>query len=775
LRALALRPEHALIMALTDLHFWHCVATGFTRIAALMSPDESMHLLDRLFQRFDSLATLHSAYKVETIGDSYFAVVGMLPPRPDHARVALRFAMDLHAAAAATLLPASALVAGGGSLLPHVQIRVGVNSGPVTSGVIGTLRARFCVFGDAVNTASRMESTGRADCVQLSSAAFCAAGLPPSALRLMRLDVKGKGIMETHLVNAFGAEAAGLRALLAAPMQPPTPHAGNAMPVAAAATPVAAAATSAAAFSFAPQPGDGVTTPCTPSHEHPTALSRCTSTAGGSSCGSLDLMWARERMSDVALLSGSQPSSSFADGLELGVSTRSSRTGPRALVATALPRAQSALAAALFTLLLAATTPRAALLPLLLKLAAIAALSAVAAARIAPFAPRSDAQAAASSTVATQVMSRLHVALALAHSEADILRSGADATMALFPGAVACALGVFAEGAQEGSGAAVSWLECGGDDGARAALAATLADTSAAAGEADDDGRARVSSVSRACRQDSAAWAPLDSRLLPGGMDACRDWSASASLGLNAAAAVTAKLVAGHVTVGFVQLYFGLFSGRAAPRAEASELSALADAVAGAIFVRRALAINPETEYNAAVAAFAAPSGRMSDPRLTRLQPGDAAMVDAAARDDAALFELLDASAADDHTTLMSWGVDPWALPDAEVRRLMMAMMHSLGVLRRFQIRPTAFAAFIQQVAAHYNDNPFHSFNHAWIIMHACWLFLTDLSLRNGLLEELDVLALLLAAICHDAEHPGTTNAYQVNTGSELALRYNGA
>ena len=59
------------------------------------------------------------------------------------------------------------------------------------------------------------------------------------------------------------------------------------------------------------------------------------------------------------------------------------------------------------------------------------------------------------------------------------------------------------------------------------------------------------------------------------------------------------------------------------------------------------------------------------------------------------------------------------------------------------------------------------------MIQHACWLFLNDVSVRDGLLEDIDVLSLLLAAICHDLEHPGTTNAFQVNTASVLALRYN--
>ena len=110
---------------------------NWTSISSALTAEECMQLLDRLWQRFDTLVAAHGVYKVETIGDSYMAVSGMLPARPDHARAALRLALDLHAAAAGVELE-------GGK---HLHVRVGLHTGPITTGVIGHLRARFCVFG----------------------------------------------------------------------------------------------------------------------------------------------------------------------------------------------------------------------------------------------------------------------------------------------------------------------------------------------------------------------------------------------------------------------------------------------------------------------------------------------------------------------------------------------------------------------------------------------------------------------------------------------------
>jgi class 3 adenylate cyclase len=81
--------------------------------------------------------TPHRRTQVETIGDSFMVVSGMLPARADHGRAALRLALDMLAAAANVVLEDGR----------HLHVRVGLHSGPITTGVIGHLRARFCVFG----------------------------------------------------------------------------------------------------------------------------------------------------------------------------------------------------------------------------------------------------------------------------------------------------------------------------------------------------------------------------------------------------------------------------------------------------------------------------------------------------------------------------------------------------------------------------------------------------------------------------------------------------
>ena len=359
------------------------------------------------------------------------------------------------------------------------------------------------------------------------------------------------------------------------------------------------------------------------------------------------------------------------------------------------------------------------------------------------------------------VMTRLQTALARAGGEADILCAGCDAAMALLPGTLACAMGVFSDGAD---GAVVSWLECGGEAAARCALREALP---AGVSNQQDSGR---SSVARACAADADS-DPIDSRLLPGGLSACTDWADARGGGLNSEHAVTLKLSAGLVTVGFMTLHFGVQPGDTDDAAVAAMLLELSEAISGAVFVRRAFAINRATAP--ARSSLDAEERQHHSPRHSRSGTDDTEVAATASmEDDEAMLEALDASAAADAAMLHTWDLDAWALSDAEVAHLMIAMLHSVGLLRRFNLRPSALVTFVECVAAGYNDNPFHCWRHAFMVQHACWLFLADPAV-HGLLEDLDCLALLLSAICHDLEHPGLTNAYQVNTSSELALRYN--
>jgi guanylate cyclase len=159
----------------------------FTPLSERLRPDEVVGILDRLFSRFDALVERHGMEKIKTIGDAYMAAAGVPDPRPDHARAAALLALDMREAAA------SSSVAGEMGL----RLRIGINSGPVVAGVIGTKRFLYDLWGDSVNTASRMESHGTPDRIQITRETYELVRNEFVCEPRGTISVKGKGEMAT--------------------------------------------------------------------------------------------------------------------------------------------------------------------------------------------------------------------------------------------------------------------------------------------------------------------------------------------------------------------------------------------------------------------------------------------------------------------------------------------------------------------------------------------------------------------------------------------------
>ena len=164
----------------------------FTPMSGRLPPSEVVGILDRLFSEFDDLVDARGLEKIKTIGDAYMVAAGVPMPRPDPAQALAHLALEMRAAATRHMRD------DGGA----IELRIGINSGPVVAGVIGHRRFLYDLWGDAVNTASRMESHGSPAKIQITRATY----------ELIRdefecephgfVDVKGKGPMQTWFLNA---------------------------------------------------------------------------------------------------------------------------------------------------------------------------------------------------------------------------------------------------------------------------------------------------------------------------------------------------------------------------------------------------------------------------------------------------------------------------------------------------------------------------------------------------------------------------------------------
>jgi class 3 adenylate cyclase len=170
-----------------------------TPLATRLSPTQLVALLDKVFSALDTLAVEHGLTKIKTGGDSWLAVSGVPEPRPDHAEAAADVALKAREAVAAAGREAG--------IATPLQVRIGIHSGPLVAGVVGTRVPAFDLWGQTVAIASRMESHGLPGRIQVSLAT--AQCLMPRYRMRMRgtLEIKGVGEMAAYLLEGRTSDA----------------------------------------------------------------------------------------------------------------------------------------------------------------------------------------------------------------------------------------------------------------------------------------------------------------------------------------------------------------------------------------------------------------------------------------------------------------------------------------------------------------------------------------------------------------------------------------
>ena len=164
---------------------------SFTVMSEKTSSEKIVGFLNDMFSKFDDLTESYGVEKIKTIGDSYMVVAGMPVARKDHALILFNLAKEMVKISA--------------TFNDHngdpIKLRIGLNSGPAVSGVIGKSKFAFDVWGDTINTAARLESYGSPDCIHMTRATYDLLNNKEKKFEEKSIEIKGKGLMDTVLVN----------------------------------------------------------------------------------------------------------------------------------------------------------------------------------------------------------------------------------------------------------------------------------------------------------------------------------------------------------------------------------------------------------------------------------------------------------------------------------------------------------------------------------------------------------------------------------------------
>jgi len=164
---------------------------SFTELSSRKGPDELVGILNELFSKFDALVEELGLEKIKTIGDAYMAVAGTPIPRTDHAQAIAKLGLGI----------LEGMSEYNQKYQSAFSIRIGINSGPVVAGVIGTKKFSFDLWGDTVNMASRMESHGEPGRIQVTENTYELLKGEFEFEERGEVEIKGKGMTKTYFLK----------------------------------------------------------------------------------------------------------------------------------------------------------------------------------------------------------------------------------------------------------------------------------------------------------------------------------------------------------------------------------------------------------------------------------------------------------------------------------------------------------------------------------------------------------------------------------------------